>query len=127
MRLLLFLLLFPVLAIGQTLTFCENVTRDGLAIHPSDVFNIGKKGGYFDFLITSSKPINTTQIKYDIFKIDTAGKETYDATYFQKVAEQSLWISKEITFLTGGQYNVYVYNADDKLLCVGKILVILKD
>jgi hypothetical protein len=95
-------------------------------MNESTVFRIGNKGGFFDLLVRLTHPAQTKGVKYDIFRLEN-GKESYEATYKQEISESSTWFEKELTFLKGGDYNIYVYTDEDKLLCVGKVKVIIKE
>ncbi len=121
---ILFLLLAN-FSFSQSLIFCEKVS-DGKAEKPSHVFRIGKDGGFFQFLVLLDSPVNTTEVKMDIFKVDETGKETFDATVSTKVEREYVWFSKEVNFFKSGDFTVYVYTAEDKLLCTGMVKVVME-
>src|SRR5689334_617965 len=93
-----FLLLFCGAAFSQSLIFCEKVSQDGKPEKPSHIFRIGRDGGFFQFLAVLDKPVNTSEVKIDIFKVDESGKETFDATISVKVQPEWVWFSKEVNF-----------------------------
>ena len=127
MKKILFSLLFIVcssLSYSQSLIFCEKVSADGKPEKPSHIFRISRDGGFFQFLAVLDKPVNTSEVKIDIFKVDATGKETFDATVSVKVQSEWVWFSKEVNFFKGGDYTVYAYTAEDKLLCTGMVKVI---
>jgi len=111
---------------SQSLLFCEKVSQDGKPEKPSHIFRIGRDGGFFQFLAVLDKPVNTTEVKIDIFKVDDTGKEIFDATVSVKVQPEWVWFSKEVNFFKGGDYTVYAYTAEDKLLCTGMVKVIIE-
>ena len=69
---------------------------------------------------------NTEEVKYDIFKVDEVGNETFFATVSEEVQKQWVWFSKEVTFYKPGDYTIYVYSSDDRLLCTGMVKVVMK-
>jgi hypothetical protein len=113
-------------AFSQSLFFCEKVSPDGKPEKPSHIFRIGKSGGFFQFLAILDKPVSTSEVKIDIFKVDENGKETFDATISVKVQPEWIWFSKEVSFFKGGDYTAYAYSAEDKLLCTGMVKVIIE-
>lgn len=118
------LLFFAKTTFSQTMMFCEQVQDDGKPVKPSHIFRIGKDGGFFQFLALLDKPVNTTEVKIDIFRVDETGKETFDATVSVNVQREWMWFSKEVNFFKDGDYTVYAYTAEDKLLCTGMVKVI---
>jgi hypothetical protein len=122
-----FLFLFiSTVSFSQSLIFCEKVSQDGKPEKPSHIFRISRDGGFFQFLAILDKPVNTTEIKIDIFRVDDTGKESFDATVSVNVQKEWVWFSKEVNFFKGGDYTVYAYTAEDKLLCTGMVKVILQ-
>lgn len=121
--LFLFISLF---SFSQSLIFCEKVTEDGKPVKPSHIFTIGRDGGFFQLLAILDKPVNTAEVKIDIFKVDDSGKETFDATVSVKVQDEWIWFSKELIFYKGGDFTLYAYTADDKLLCTGMVKVVME-
>jgi hypothetical protein len=129
MKKLIFAILFlfiSSLSFSQTLIFCEKVSNDGKYEKPSHIFRISRDGGYFQFLAILDKPVNTTEVKIDIFRVDDAGKESFDATVTVNVEKEWFWFSRQVSFFKGGDYTVYAYTAEDKLLCTGMVKVILQ-
>ena len=111
---------------SQSLIFCEKVSQDGKPEKPSHIFRIGHDGGFFQFLAILDKPVNTMEVKMDIFRVDETGKESFDATVTVKVQKEWVWFSREVSFFKSGDYTVYAYTAEDKLLCTGMVKVILQ-
>ena len=126
MKKIFFFVLFSLLnyfSFSQSLIFCEKVSA-GKAEKPSHIFRIGRDGGFFQFLGVLDKPVNTSEVKMDIFRVDESGKEIFDATVTVKVQNEWVWFSKQVSFYKGGDYTVYAYTAEDKLLCTGMVKVI---
>jgi len=115
---------FSLAGFSQSLIFCEKVAKDGTPEKPSHIFTIGSKGGFFDFLVLLPEGVNTTEVKYDIYTVDETGKETFDVTVSQTVQKEWVWFSKEVTFYKTGDYTIYVYTAEDRLLCTGMVKVV---
>lgn len=101
---------------SQTLEFCEDVSASGDAISSSSVFNIGKNGGYFKFLVKLPYRIGTNSVSYEIYKVDSDGYESYDNTIYQDAEPSWTWFYKEVTFYKAGRYNVYVYDGDKNFI-----------
>ena len=120
------LFFIPGILFSQSLIFCEKVSSDGKIEKPSHIFRIGREGGYFQFVAMLDKPVNTTEVKMDIFLVDESGKESFDATVTVKVQKEWVWFSREVSFFKGGDYTVYAYTAEDRLLCTGMVKVILQ-
>ena len=67
--------------------------------------------------------INSSSITYDIFRLNETKAEIFESTIRQDVSPEYTWFSKEITFHIAGNYNVYVYDDKEKLLCVGRVTI----
>src|SRR6188768_3817913 len=89
-------LFFSATSFSQSLIFCEKVSQDGKPEKPSHIFRISRDGGFFQFLAILDKPVNTTEIKMDIFRVDDTGKESFDATVTVNVQKEWVWFSKEV-------------------------------
>lgn len=109
---------------AQTLYFCEGVDDDGYAIGSSSVFNIPSEGGYLYFLVRmGGKKVNHYEVLYDIYRVDSNGKETFENTVYQDVEPNWIWFWKKITFYNPGTYKVYVYDEDWQFLTSGKVRI----
>lgn len=110
---------------SQTLYFCEGVDEDGYAITESSVFNISSSGGYLYFLVRmgSGKKVNSYEVLYDVYRVDSDGKETFDNTIYQDVEPDWNWFWKQVTFYDPGTYKVYVYDEDWTFLTSGRVRV----
>jgi len=117
-------LFFSSVGFSQSLVFCEKVAENGTPEKPSHIFTIGSKGGFFDFLVLLPEAVGTAEVKYDIYSVDDDGKETFDVTVSQTVQKEWVWFSKEVTFYKPGDYTIYVYTAEDRLLCTGMVKVV---
>lgn len=106
---------------SQTLYFCESVDNDGYPITESTVFNISSSGSYFYFLVRLPYAINCRSVRYEIYKVDRYGSESYDNTIYQDTERDWTWFYKQITFYDAGKYNVYVYDCYDYLLTSGSV------
>ena len=120
-----FLLLFFTSGISsaQSLQFCEDVSKDGVPIKTSSVFNIGSEGGYLKCLTSLPYRVGTSTVSYEIYKVDSAGNETYDNTIYQDVDVSWTWFWKEITFYKAGSYNINVYDGDKNFLAAAQIRI----
>lgn len=101
---------------SQTLDFCEEVSSNGEAIGSSSVFNIGKNGGYFNFLVKIPYRIGTSSVSYEVYKVDSDGYESYDNTIYQDVEPSWTWFYKQVTFYKAGRYNIFVYDGDKNFI-----------
>ncbi len=108
---------------SQTLQFCEDVSSDGAPIKPSTVFLISTKGGYLKCLTSLPYRVGTSNVSYEVYKIDSEGNETYDTSIPQTVDPSWTWFWKEITFYDEGRYNIYVYDSDKNFLASQQIRV----
>jgi hypothetical protein len=106
---------------AQTLYFCEGVDNDGYPITESTVFNISSGGSYFYFLVRLPYAIDCRSVRYEIYKVDRYGNESYDNTIYQDTERDWTWFWKKVTFYDSGKYNVYVYDCYDYLLTSGSV------
>ena len=106
---------------SQTLYFCEGVDNDGYPITESSVFNISSSGSYFYFLVRLPYAINCRSVRFEIYKVDRNGNESYDNTIYQDTERDWTWFYKQITFYDASKYNVYVYDCYDYLLTSGSV------
>lgn len=108
---------------AQTLQFCENVSGTGESVNPSTLFNIDQKGGSLKMLTTLPYRLGSTQVIYDIYRVDPTGEEKYDNTIYQDSDAEWTWFWKEVTFYSAGRYNVYVYDRDRNFLTSGQVRI----
>ena len=108
---------------AQTLTFCESVSSDGYPVTESSTFTIGSGGGYLDMLVKLPYELNCRSVRYEIYKVDSYGSETYNTTISQDTERNWVWFYKQVTFYDSGKYNVYVYDCSDALLTSGTVRI----
>jgi hypothetical protein len=108
---------------AQSLQFCENVNSDGSAVSASTLFNIDQKGGTLKMLTTIPYRLGSTQVIYDIYRVDPTGEEKYDNTIYQDADAEWTWFWKEVTFYSAGRFNVYVYDSDRNFLTSGQVRI----
>ncbi|MCB0726824.1 MAG: hypothetical protein KDD00_05135 [Ignavibacteriae bacterium] len=108
---------------SQSLQFCEDVSKDGVPLNTSTVFNISTEGGYLKCLTTLPYRVGTTEVSYEIYKVDSDGYESYDNTIYQDVDASWTWFWKEITFYKAGRYNINVYDGDKNFLASAQIRI----
>ena len=108
---------------AQSLYFCESVDKDGYPIGESTVFNIPSSGGYLNMLVRLPYSLDVTSVRYEIYKVDRSGNESYDNTIYQDTERSWVWFWKQVTFYKTGTYNVYVYDPSNYLLTSGTIKI----
>ena len=112
------------LSYSQKLSFCESIdSSTGTPRKTSTTFTISSGGGFLHVLVTMPNGINSSSITYDIFRLNENKLETFESTIHQDVYPEYTWFSKQITFHTAGNYNVYVYDDKEHLLCVGRVTI----
>jgi len=113
-------------SIAQSLFFCEGVDKEGNAITPTNSFTISAKGGYLYFLVDLGYEIGTDEVYYEIYRVDSKGKEIYDKTIYKEVDSKSKRFAHQIMFTTPGKYNIYVYKGDGIYLTSNSLRINLK-
>lgn len=108
---------------AQSLYFCESVDADGYPIGESTVFNIPSAGGYLNMLVRLPYSLDVTSVRYEIYKVDRSGNESYDNTIYQDTERSWVWFWKQVTFYQTGTYNIYVYDPSNYLLTSGTIKI----
>ncbi|RPI72474.1 MAG: hypothetical protein EHM47_08220 [Ignavibacteriales bacterium] len=110
---------------AQELYFCEGVDDDGYAINDASTFTVSESGGYLYFLVRMGRgrDIDCNEVLFDIYKVDSRGKETFDNTIYQDVEPEWTWFWKQVTFYDRGTYKVYVYDEDSQLITSGKVKI----
>lgn len=118
------LFVFANLSYSQSLYFCEGVDNNGYAVKSSSSFNMSDNGGYLYFLVRmDDKSINCNEVLYDIYKVESNGKETFDNTVYQDVNPDWSWFRQKITFFDPGTYIIYVYDEGWEFLTKGKVRI----
>ncbi|MBS1516228.1 MAG: hypothetical protein JSS63_14425 [Bacteroidetes bacterium] len=108
---------------AQSLYFCEDVSKDGYPIGESTVFTIPSGGGYLKMLVRLPYTLDVYSVRYEVYKVDSYGNETYDNTIYQDTEKSWVWFWKQITFYKSGNYNVYVYDSNNYLLASSSIKI----
>ena len=108
---------------GQSLYFCEDVDDDGYPKGESSSFTIGRNGGYLYMLVRTGEECNTEKVYFDIYKVNSRGKETFDNTLEMETESNWVWFWKQITFYDDGTYNVYVSDEDGYPITSGQVKV----
>ncbi|MCX8056427.1 MAG: hypothetical protein N3F03_02310 [Ignavibacteria bacterium] len=111
---------------SQTLFFCDSVDKEGNAITPATSFNISPKGGYLYFLVDLGFEVGTDEVYYEIYRVDTKGKEIYDRTIYKEVDPKAKKFSHQVMFNSPGKYNIYVYKGDGIYLTSNSLRINLK-
>lgn len=114
------------ISIAQSLFFCEGVDKDGNAITPTNLFTISAKGGYLYFLVDLGYEIGTDEVYYEIYRVDSKGKEIYEKTIYKDVDPKSKKFAHQIMFSSPGKYNIYVYKGDGIYLTSNSLRINLK-
>lgn len=109
--------------IAQTLYFCEGVDDDGYPEGQSTSFTVGRNGGYLYMLVRSKYACETEHVYFDVYKVDSRGKESFDNTLEMDTETNWVWFWKKITFYDNGTYNIYVYDEYDYELCSGQVRI----
>ncbi len=108
---------------SQTLYFCEDVDGSGYPIGESSTFNISRDGGWLKMLVRLPYDVNCRSVRFEVYRKDSYGYETYDNTIRQDVERDWRWFWQKITFYSAGSYNVYCYDCSDYLLTSGSIRI----
>jgi len=80
-------------------------------------------GGYLYFLVRLPYAISCRSVRYEIYKVDRYGYESYSNTIYQDTERDWTWFWKEVTFYDDSKYNVYVYDCYDYLLTSGSLRI----
>lgn len=120
---LLSLLLIPNISNSQTLIFCDDVDELGNAKLAANKFAISKDGGYLTLLVQFGTELNKDEIYFEIYKVNTKGKEQYESTIYHSIEPNSKYTSKQVAFKEPGTYNIYVYTGDGIYLTSGSLKI----
>lgn len=99
---------FAVQAQSAKLSFCESVSSTGLAEGVYSSFSIPEAGGYLYFHVAMDGDVGTTDIGYEIYRINDDGTETYSTTIYQTTELDWEMFWSQVTFYTPGKYRVTV-------------------
>lgn len=123
--LLLLLTICGFLLQAQTLKFCKSVDDNGKPVGEDTEFTISK-GDQVIFYLIATDVLNTTKIRYKIYKVNYAGDLKYDNTIQQEIHEDWQYAWKGIKINKAGTYKVNAYNSNNTLLSSATISIILK-
>lgn len=112
--------------LSQTLYFCEDVDDDGYPEGESSSFTIGRNGGYLYMLVRMGNECNTEKVYFDIYTVNSRGKEKFNNTLEMDTESNWAWFWKQITFYDDGTYNVYVSDEDGYPITSGQVRVSYK-
>jgi hypothetical protein len=119
-------LLLGTCASAQQIIFCESVGKDGQPAGISNTFSITPQGSFLNVLVKLTKPAGTKRIVYDLFAVDSLGKEKFESSTTLDVDPQWMWFNKGFTFFQPGKYAVYVYDDSERLIVAGTLLLVHK-
>ena len=108
--------------IDAKVQFCEEVDGSGSPVKLSDLFNIDSRGGYLYILVSSTKPLKTSQLIIDIW----TGEEYKEPveTIYADVDPSKTWVkTKYILKNKGGSYKFSVFNKDQTFVQSGYLTV----
>jgi hypothetical protein len=112
--------LLPLLVAAQEVVFCEQVSADGKPVNASDYFSIKRDGGFLHVLVTLQQPVNTDQVRADLFRREK-GKSIFESSVFIATAPSYRWFAHRLTFFREGEYEIFFYDKQEKLIAVGGI------
>jgi hypothetical protein len=125
LKLLLFLLMFPLAVNSQRVVFCEKVDNVGNPSSVSDRFTISKSGGYIKILVRGNQKLESKFVVFDIYSIKDK-KEVFESSIRMETNPVNTWFYKELTFYKEGDFIVYVYDERDQMLGAGKVTLSFK-
>jgi hypothetical protein len=108
-------------ASGQQMTFCEKTDAQGNAVNPGLQFTMDSKGSYVYVLVKPAKALEGTEAIIDIFKMNNAGNEIFENSRKVNIQPGWLWFSQRFTFYKPGEYVLYAYDQDGRLLATSKL------
>lgn len=114
------LLAGPSASHGQSLVFCEQVSSDGKPVNASDYFSIKRDGGFLHVLVTLPHAVNTDQVRADLFRREK-GASVFESSVYIPTSPSYRWFSHRLTFYQEGEYEIFFYDKQEKLLAVGGI------
>jgi hypothetical protein len=108
--------------------FCEEVESNE-PVNESTSFIIPSSGGSLTVQVNNgSKPLKTTQMIVDIYKIPAGGNDYTEFVETKNYDIKETWNKPyfEYTFSGVGEYKFYVYNADEVFINSGTVTMKLK-
>jgi|GEM_PF-6395640 len=113
-------------AFCQQMIFCESVDTSGKPSGTSTAFSISAQGSYLNVLVKLSAPLPLSKVLYDVYRLDSLGKEKFESSSVLPVETGWTWFNKGFTFYQSGTYVIYVYDESEKLLVTGKLRLVGK-
>src|SRR5262245_27384124 len=111
---------------GQQVIFCESVDAAGKPSGNSNTFSIAAQGSYLNVLVKLPSTAGTTRIIYDLYQVDSLGRETFESSSFLEVRPEWTWFNKGFTFYRPGTYAVYIYDNSERLIIAGNLVLVRK-
>ena len=111
---------------GQQIIFCESVDVNGKPSGTSTAFSISAQGSYLNVLVKLNAPLPLTKVLYDVYRLDSLGKEKFESSSVLPVETGWTWFNKGFTFYQPGSYVIYVYDESEKLIVTGKLRLVGK-
>ena len=111
-----------------SLKFCGEVQKDGNCNTESSKFLISKEGGTIAFLLRQNGGLNLTDVRYKIFKVDSAGAETYTTSINQRVEKNWNFAWQDAVFYDAGNYEIKVFDAAEHevLVCTNVVTLLVE-
>jgi len=113
-------------AYSQQILFCESVDANGKPSGTSTAFSISAQGSFLNVLVKLNGPLSYNRVLYDVYMLDTLGKEKFESSNELPVEPGWTWFNKGFTFYQAGQYVIYVYDESEKLIVTGKLRLVGK-
>ena len=111
---------------SQQMLFCESVDANGKPSGTSTAFSISSQGSFLNILVKLDQPLSYSKVLYDIYRLDSLGKEKFESSNELPVEPGWTWFNKGFTFFQAGQYVVYVYDESEKLIVTGRLRLVGK-
>lgn len=115
------LLAISATASAQQIFFCESVDANGKPSGASNSFSIVSQGSFLNILVKLNAPVATSKVIFDIYRVDSLGKEKFESTSQLAVEPLWTWFNKGFTFYQPGDYVIYAYDESEKLIVAGKL------
>ncbi len=110
-----------------SIKFCEEVTPDGVCIYENTVVFLNDSSNTFSFLVCADGKItfNTNKLHYSIYKIGTDNIPVYQFTIHQNISGTWTYIMHDLNIDKAGLYEIRVEGEDKKLLCTGRVKILI--
>ncbi len=118
-----FFLLVKAAGAQYSLTFCEDVTKDGKPMMVSNQFMVDAEGGVLKFLVRTDSKFNTSQLDFRIYYMSDAGSEQEILRLPQPVEPDWAYAWKEMVMFDPGMYRIKIYNAAGTYLTSANVTI----